>query len=496
MTQTIKRIVIAGGGTAGWMTAALLSKVLPKSVEITLVESEAIGIVGVGEATIPPIQTFNKFLGIDERAFLKETNGSIKLAIKFENWRVDGESYFHTFGSPGTSIGFSNFQHYWLRAKTQLGLEDSIWDYDLNYLCCQQNKFNKMNTQDPIYQIPYAYHFDSGLYGQFLRRYSEKNGVKRIEGIIKHVKQNADTDFVEGIQLADGTQIDGDFFVDCTGARGLLLQKTLGIKYQDWSHWLPADSAIAVATDQMEQIPPYTRSIAHKVGWQWQIPLTHRTGNGIVYSSSHLSDDDAMKTLTENVQGKTQTAPRKLTFRTGKVEKQWHKNVVAIGLSSGFLEPLESTSIYLIQSAVVRLAKMFSTQGITRSVTNAFNQESDTEIETIRDFVILHYYANERTDSDFWQDMRNLKLPERLSQKIQLFQDTGSMFNEQHDIFLDASWLQVMLGQGINPTSYHPSADSMSSEELLSILAKIKQAKMAPLPQMMTHDDFLTKYVG
>lgn len=496
MTGAINRIVIAGGGTAGWMTAAMMSKVLPKSVEITLVESETIGIVGVGEATIPPIQTFNQYLGIDEKAFLKETNGSIKLAIKFENWRTEGESYYHTFGSPGANMGFSSFQHYWLRAKKELGLNASLWDFDLNYLCCEQNKFNKINSNNPIHQMPYAYHFDSGLYGQFLRRYSEKQGVKRVEGIIQHVKQNPNSGFIEGLQLEDGRQIEADFFVDCTGTRGLLLQQTLGVQYQDWSHWLPADSAIAVATEELDIIPPYTRSIAHHVGWQWQIPLTHRTGNGIVYSSSYCSDDDAMETLTDNLPSKMLGTPRKLSFKTGKVEKQWHKNVVAIGLASGFLEPLESTSIYLIQSAVVRLMKMLSTQGHYDSVINAFNRESDIEIETIRDFIILHYNLNERTDSDFWRDMRDLTLPPRLAQKIELFRDSGAIFNDQYDIFLDASWLQVMLGQGVTPASYHPNIDGMSGTELTNILTQLRQAKQAPVAQMMSHQQFLKKYTG
>lgn len=496
MRSEVNRIVIAGGGTAGWMTAAMMSKVLPKSVEIILVESEAIGIVGVGEATIPPIQTFNQYLGIDEKEFLRETNGSIKLAIKFENWRVSGESYYHTFGSPGANLGFSSFQNYWLRAKYQFNLKESLWDFDLNYLCCEQNKFSKINSSNPIHQMPYAYHFDSGLYGQFLRRFAEKQGVKRVEGIIEHIKQNEKTEFIESLQLKDGQQIEGDFFVDCTGIRSLLLQNTLGVKYQDWSHWLPADSAIAVPTEQLNDIPPYTRSIAHKVGWQWQIPLTHRTGNGMVYSSSYISDDEAMDTLTRNLPGKRLADPKKIAFNTGKVEKQWHKNVVAIGLSSGFLEPLESTSIYLIQSAVVRFMKMFSTQGNYDSVINAYNRESDTEIETIRDFIILHYYLNERTDSDFWHDMRELTLPERLSQKINLFKDSAAVFNDQHDIFLDASWLQVMVGQGITPNSYHPSVDNMPEAELKNVLAKIRQLKLEPVSQMLSHQQFLQKYLG
>jgi tryptophan halogenase len=297
MQQAIKKVVIAGGGTAGWMTASLLRKVLGKQVEVELVESEDIGIIGVGEATIPPIQTFNQFLGIDEKEFLRETNGTIKLAIKFENWRVKGESYFHTFGAPGANLGFCNFQHYLMRAH-QNGMKKSLWDFDLNYLCCRGGVFNKISTQNPMFDIPYAYHFDSALYGKYLRKLSESAGVKRTEGIIEHIKQCEKTGNILGLQLKNGIQIEGDLFVDCTGSRALLTQKTLGVEYEDWSHCLPADSALAVQTDRFDSTLPYTRSIAHDNGWQWRIPLTNRNGNGIVYSSNYTSIIWILKPLT------------------------------------------------------------------------------------------------------------------------------------------------------------------------------------------------------
>lgn len=491
----IKHVVIAGGGTAGWMTAALMRKVLPQSINITLIESADIGIVGVGEATIPPIQTFNQFLGIDEREFLKATKGSIKLAIQFENWRTIGSSYFHTFGAPGTNVGFSAFQHYWIKAK-QCGLPHSLWDFDLNYLCCQQGVFNKIQTQNPIYDMPYAYHFDSALYGQFLRTLAEKAGVRRIEGTIQYVQQSAENGHITGLQLTDGTQIQGDFFVDCTGTRSLLLQQSLNVKYDDWRHWLPADSAIAVPSEKSPLIPPYTRSTAHAVGWQWRIPLTHRNGNGIVYSSGYISDDEALNQLKSNLHEPLLDEPRKITFKTGRAEQQWVKNVVAIGLSSGFLEPLESTSIHLIQSGIVRLLKMFPHQAIHPSVVDMYNAESKAEFETVRDFIILHYYLNERDDSAFWKDMRELHIPTRLAQKIESFQATAAVFNDTNDIFRDASWVQVMMGQGIEPTDYHPSADAVPEGELMAMMEKIKHAKAQPLASMLPHDKFLSQYVG
>ncbi|MFC4699129.1 tryptophan halogenase family protein [Glaciecola siphonariae] len=495
MQNQIKKVVIAGGGTAGWMTAALMQKVLHQQVEIELVESEDIGIVGVGEATIPPIQIFNQFLGLDEKEFLKETNGTIKLAIQFDNWKHEGHSYFHTFGAPGANLGFCNFQHYWLRAQKQ-GFTQSLWDFDLNYLCCKNEVFNKINTQNPVYEVPYAYHFDSALYGRYLRKIAEKAGVKRTEGIIDHIATDKDNGHITGMQLKDGSQIKGDFFIDCTGTRALLIQKTLGVDYLDWSHLLPANRALAVQTNRFDKTLPYTRSIAHKAGWQWRIPLTHRNGNGIVYSSDYLSDDEAEQTLLGNLQSQPVNDVRKITFKTGRTQHQWHKNVVAIGLSSGFLEPLESTSIHLIQSAIVRLLKLFPHDGIKEAAVSVYNEESVIEYETIRDFIVLHYAVNERTDSDFWHDMRNLTLPHRLQQKIDVFKEVGAIFNDQHDIFKDASWLQVMMGQGLMPQDYHPAANILSDQQLMDTMQKIAHAKQQPMSKMLPHDEFIKQYVG
>ncbi|MBT0587371.1 tryptophan halogenase family protein [Alteromonas oceanisediminis] len=495
MHKPVRKLVIAGGGTAGWMTAALLRKVLPRNVDIRLVESEEIGIVGVGEATIPPIQLFNQYLGLDEKAFLKATHGTIKLGIQFENWRVPGESYIHTFGAPGATVGFCSFHHYWLKAKSQ-GLKQSLWDFDLNFLASQKGIFNKINTQNPVYDMPYAYHFDSALYGQYLRKLAEEWGVTRTEGKIESVELEPESGFVESLRLASGECIQGDLFVDCSGFRGLLIKQALKTNYEDWSHLLPADSAFAVPSERFATTLPYTRSIAHRAGWQWRIPLTHRNGNGIVFSSQYCSDDEALNTLLSHLDSKAIGDPRKITFQTGRTDKQWHKNVVAIGLSSGFLEPLESTSIHLIQSGIVRLMKMFPNDGVKPAMVDLYNAESKQEFETIRDFIVLHYYVNERDDSEFWRDMRALDIPERLALKIDAFAQAGALMNDQNDIFRDASWLQVMMGQGIQPQDYHPSVNALDEQALSDVMQKILAAKQQPLTKMLPHDEFLQQFTG
>lgn len=495
MNNIIKKIVIAGGGTAGWMTAALLKKVLQQRVEIQLVESEEIGIIGVGEATIPPIQTFNSVLGLHEPEFLRETKATIKMAIRFDNWKQQGDSYYHTFGAPGTTIGFSAFQHYWLRAQKQ-GLNTSIWDYDLNYLCCEAGVFGKFDGKDPLYQVPYAYHFDSALYGRYLRKISEQAGVVRTEGKIREVRLNPESGFVEALLMENGSEIQGDLFIDCSGMRGLLIQGALQTGYEDWSHWLPCNRALAVPSERFEKTLPYTRSIAHKAGWQWRIPLTHRNGNGLVYSSHHLSDDEATTILLSNLDSTALAEPKPIKFKTGRTLQQWNKNVIAVGLSSGFLEPLESTSIHLIQSAIVRLLKHFPNAGISQTQVDEYNRDSKHEYETVRDFIILHYHLNERDDSEFWRYLRNMRIPERLAHKIALFQETGAVMNDPGDIFLDSSWLQVMMGQGIMPRDYHPTADIPGAEQLQSMLARIASAKRQPLTQLPSHDEFLHQYAG
>lgn len=495
MNQSIRKVVVVGGGTAGWMSAALLRRVLGEQVTIELVESEQIGIVGVGEATIPPIQHVNQVLGIDEAEFLRETQATIKLAIRFENWRVQGEQYYHTFGAPGRSQAFCHFHHFWNRARLA-GHDTNLWDYDLSYLACEAGKFAKLQVKDPTWELAYAYHFDSGLYGQFLRRYSEARGVVRTEGLIDEVDVDPENGHVRAVRLKGGGRVDGDFFIDCSGGRGLLISKTLGTGFDDWSHWLPCNRAMAVPSERFEKTLPFTRSIAHGAGWQWRIPLQHRNGNGLVYCDRFLSDDQAADILLNNLDSKAEAEPRIIPFRTGRVRRQWNRNVVAVGLSSGFLEPLESTSIYLIQSAVVRLLHLFPHGGVTAELVDEYNRQSKIEFELIRDFIILHYHRNDRTDTQFWRDLRDMAVPERVSRKMAMFRADGRLVQDQYDIFLEPSWLQVMVGQGILPDDFHPLAAALSDAELRDKLANMARIKAEPLPQMPGHDQFLAMFTG
>lgn len=489
--QNVRKVVVLGGGTSGWIAAALLKKVLGPVVDIDLVESEDIGTVGVGEATIPPIRLLNNVLGINEAEFLRETKATIKLAIKFENWRVPGEGYFHTFGAPGKSLAFCHFHHLWRRAQL-LGDTTSLWQYDLNYLCAEAGKFAPINSKDPVLELPYAYHFDAGLYARFLRKFSEQMGVVRHEGKVSSVTQHGNGD-IQHLVLEDGRVLAGDLFIDCSGFRGLLIQQKLNTGYEDWSHWLPCDRAVAVPSERFEQTLPYTRSIAHNAGWQWRIPLQHRNGNGLVYSSAHYSEQQAADLLLSNLDSKPLADPKFIQFKTGRRRKQWHRNVVSVGLSSGFLEPLESTSIHLIQSAVVRLVQLFPHQGVTEALVNEYNRQSQIEFEQIRDFIILHYHVNERTDSPFWRDVRDMQVPDTLKRKIALFAENGSLFREQNDLFLESSWLQVMLGQGIVPKDYHPLANSYSETQLKQMLQTMLAIKRDPLEKLPLHDAFLQR---
>lgn len=490
MNTIVKKIVVVGGGTAGWMSAALISSVLKGTVEVELVESDDIGIIGVGEATIPPIRLVNSVLGIDEAEFMRETKATVKLAIRFEGWKEQGQNYYHTFGDAGVEQGFCSFHHF-CQAGSKVGFDTNIWDYDLNFLCCEQGKFAKMNVANPIWDIPYAYHFDAALYGQYLRSKCEKLGVKRTEGYIESVELDPTAGHVTSLTLRNGQSIKGDLFIDCSGATGLLIQKALNTGFEDWSHWLPCDRAVTVPTEHFKQTKPFTRSIAQPYGWQWAIPLQHRNGNGLVYSSRYCSDEEAINLLLNNLESKAIGEPSVLRFKTGRVKKQWNKNVVAIGLASGFLEPLESTSIYLIQSAIVRLLKLFPSGNLNTVVVDEYNKQSKSEFEAVRDFIILHYYLNERSDSQFWIDQRNMVLPERLADKINLFKENGYIAQEELDIFKESSWVQVMLGQGLTPKSNHPIAANMSKEELVAYLQKIEKTKREPLDKIPLHNDFL-----
>lgn len=490
--KRIKKLVIVGGGTAGWMSASLLVKLLGTHMDITVVESPDIGTIGVGEATIPPIQLFNNVLGINEDEFLKATQGTFKLGIQFENWGAVGDKYMHAFGPIGRQIGLTGFHHYWLRAKAA-GHSSDLWDFSFNQQAAKADRFSRMKQipNSPLEGLGRAFHFDAGLYAKYLRAGSTAAGVKHIEGFITKVQLDPETGFIRSLDLKDGTRLEGDFFLDCSGQRALLIGDALGVGYEDWGHWLPSNHAVAVQSENGLRLRPYTQSIAHKAGWQWRIPLQHRTGNGHVFSSDHMSVDEATATLMDNLEGAPITEPRAFPFKTGKRKKLWHKNCVAIGLSSGFMEPLESTSIHLIQTGVVRLAQMFPSSGFTAAAVNEFNTQVGFEYERVRDFIILHYHANRRTDSRFWTRCREMDVPEGLAHKINLFAETGAIFRENNELFAEDAWLQVLLGQGIMPKTYSPLADQLTDAQLNEYLANLRHIIGTNVPKLPGHADFI-----
>jgi tryptophan 7-halogenase len=485
----VKNVVIAGGGTAGWMTAAALSRLMGKGLEIQLIESDEIPSVGVGEATIPPILNFHRLLKIDEQAFMRATSATFKLGINFENWRSRDQQYFHSFGHTGQDCWAATFHNFWLKGLQQ-GQSADFEAYCLEIQAARQNRF----AHHPNTPIHYAYHFDAGRYAQFLRKIAEQEGVRRREGKIDEVILDPDTGFIAGLRLASGELIAGDLFIDCSGMQGLLIEQALNAGYEDWSHWLPCDRAIPLQTAAVSEPVPYTRSIAHEAGWQWRIPLQHRVGNGLVYSSKYLTDDQAADRLLKNVAGEPRTDPRVIRFRTGRRRKQWLKNCVAIGLSSGFLEPLESTSIHLIQRSVIRLLQLFPAQGVKDTDVQEFNRQADRELEYIRDFIILHYKVTQRDDSPFWRYCKAMEVPETLARRIALFQHSGRIFHEDVDLFHENSWAQVMLGQGMVPEQYHHIVDMMSQDELRAFLGGIKAAIDRTVVELPSHQAYLERY--
>ena len=492
VTNKINKIVIVGGGTAGWNAAAFLSRTLGKVIDITLVESDEIGIVGVGEATIPPILAFNNALGFEETAFLKNTQGSIKLGIQFENWGQVGEKYMHAFGNVGKDFAFCSFHNFWLRAKKE-GRKEDFWDFSLNFQAAKLNRFAKVKqiSGTDLQGIAYAYHFDAGLYAKHLRKFSETRGVKRIEGKISNVNQCAHTDFITDVVLESGQKVEGDLFIDCSGFRGLLIEQALKTGYENWSHWLPCDRALAVPTKSVGQVKPYTRSIAHKAGWQWNIPLQHRTGNGHVYCSDYISDEEARETLLAHLESEPLAEPRSIPFVTGRRKLQWNKNCVAFGLASGFLEPLESTSIHLIQVGLRRLVQHFPHQGIKQAEIDEFNRQSQREMEHIRDFIILHYKLNQRSDSEFWVNCQNMDVPDSLKHRMELFKASAKVFKESDDLFHEIAWQQVMIGQGLIPEDYHPIAHTISSDQLNGLFRDLQTLIGKTVATMPSHDKFL-----
>ena len=490
-----RRIVIVGGGTAGWMTAAALGRFLTSGWSITLVESDEIGTIGVGEATIPSIKMFNDALGIDEAEFLAATGGTYKLGIAFEGWGRPDQGYVHAFGLVGSALGVVPFHHYWLRGL-KLGISKPLGHYVLHTLAIAANRFAHISPppDSPLPPLPYAFHFDASLYAKFLRGFAEQRSVVRQEGRIVAVERNGESGDIDAVVLANGTRISGDLFVDCSGFRGLLIEQELEAGFEDWSEWLQSDRAIAVPCARVEPLIPLTRSIARKAGWQWRIPLQHRTGNGYVFNSSHISEDEAAATLVANLDGQQMAEPRTIRFKTGRRNRTWVRNVVAIGLSSGFIEPLESTSIHLIQTAITRLVDLLPAREITDATREDYNVRSAFEMDRIRDFIILHYHANQREGEPYWDRLRSMHVPESLQHKIDLFRSTARVVPSFDELFDTRAWIHVMIGQNIIPETYHPVADMLPEPRLKEFLDGLERAHLQQVAQMPDHGEFVAKF--
>ncbi|MBB5708341.1 tryptophan 7-halogenase [Sphingopyxis panaciterrulae] len=494
----VRRIVIVGGGTAGWMAAAAISRIMGAfpGLEIELIESEAIGTVGVGEATIPQICLFNALLGIDEDEFVRETHATYKLGIEFVDWVRPGHRYIHPFGFHGLDMLGIEFHHHWLKGQA-LGDASRLDDYAIAAVAARANRFLRPRPdqpKSPLSKLGYAFQFDAGRYARYLRGRAERQGVTRTEGRIVTVEQHGETGFVTGVTLENGARVEGDFFVDCSGFRSLLLGQTLGIGYTDWTAWLPCDRAVAIPCTLGGDRQPLTRSTARPAGWQWRIPLQHRLGNGHVYSSRHMSDDEAVALLLANLDGEPLAEPNMLRFSGGHRDRAWEKNVVALGLAGGFLEPLESTAIHLVQSGIARLMTLFPTRAFGDSERDRYNRETLREYVDIRDFLVLHYKATERADTPFWDACRALDPPEGLKEKLAIFRSSGRVFREHNELFTETSWLAALVGQGIEPGGYHPAADLLPDEETLRRLAHIRRIVAETVEAMPTQEQFLREH--
>jgi tryptophan halogenase len=494
--QPVRKVTIVGGGTAGWMTAAVLSQWLSQ-VEIQLVESDEIGAIGVGEATIPHIRNYLALAGIDPLEMIAETKASFKLGIRFVDWGAPGETYIHGFGKIGRDMLWLHPHQLWLAAHERA--PDSVKHFDfysLNCVACRENKFafpDTRNRNSPLADVDYAYHFDASLFARFLRGQSEGRGVKRVEGRIVDVVQNAETGAVERVRLTDGREVDGDLFVDCSGMRALLIGDALGIGYEDWNQWLLCDRAQAVPCASVDPVTPYTQSTARKAGWQWRIPLQHRIGNGYVYSSDLISDDEVSETLLANLDGEKLGDPRPVRFRPGRRLKSWDKNVVAIGLSSGFLEPLESTSIHLIQTAIHRLLAMFPAEGFSAADVDEYNRQARFEAEDVRDFVIAHYKVTRRTGDPFWDHVRTMAVPDSLKERLELFRSSGRFFKHgAAELFAEESWVQVLIGQGLDMKA-DPVTQFVPTEEIAGFLGDIAEVVEDVAGKLTDHGEFLKR---
>ncbi len=488
-------IIIVGGGTAGWMTAAALAQFCEAGYQITLIESDDIGTVGVGEATIPQIHLYNRLLGIEEAEFMRATMGTFKLGVEFRGWWKDGARYQHNFGLVGRALALLPFHQYWLRAA-KLGKAKPFGTYVLGDVLSLADQFGHMprEANSPLPPVTYAYHFDAGLYARFLRTRAEGQGVTRIEGKIVSVERDGESGDIAGVTLENGTGVVGDLFVDCSGFRGLLINQTLGVGWEDYSHWLRNDRAVAVPCASVIPLTPYTRSTARKAGWHWRIPLQHRTGNGHVFCSDYISEDEATADLLANLDGEQLAEPRLLKFTTGRRTRAWDRNVVAIGLSAGFIEPIESTSIYSIQSAIKKLLDFLPNGRIAAADIDNFNRQNAFEFDHIRDFIIGHYVLNEREGLPYWDACRTMELPEELAHKIDLFRANGRIWRQHDELFAETAWIQMFIGQGLVPQGYHPLADQLDEAELEEFLGLIEQLYAREAERTPDHGEYVSRY--
>lgn len=492
--RALRSLLIVGGGSAGWMSAAAIAQATRGACAITLIESEEIGIVGVGEATIPPIRMFNQMLGIDEVDFVRATQGSFKLGIEFVDWGRLGNRYFHPFGKYGVEFDTVPVHQFWLRARAE-GDTTPWQDYSMAWAAARDDRFDHPTRDPRMIQstFDYAYHFDASLYARFLRSYAEQRGVRRIEGRIASVARDPDTGDISAVQLADGRRFEAEFFVDCSGFRGLLIEEALKTGYDDWTHWLPCDRAVAVPCARTAPLTPYTRSTARAAGWQWRIPLQHRVGNGHVYSSRFMEDDAAEEVLLANLESEPLAPPRRLRFVTGRRRLHWNQNCVAIGLSSGFLEPLESTSIHLIQSGLSRFLALFPGREPDPVSVAEYNRLTQVEFERVRDFIILHYHASTREDSALWRHTRAMDIPDALSYKLEQFSQAGNIVSDGLELFQNPSWLAVFIGQDVIPRRYAPLVDLRHSAEFSRYLESLRRTMRQAASVMPTHEQFIAR---
>lgn len=483
------RVVILGGGTAGWMTAAALVNQLGHACDVRLIESQEIGIVGVGEATLPHIRFFVESLGLDEAEFMKATHATFKLGIDFHDFGRIGSHYLHPFGSFGAPLNEVAFHHYWLRLHAE-GRGGALWDTSICNVMAASNKFAPPAPGSALYN--YAYQFDATLFAPYLRDYSTARGAIRTEGKVVEVEQDGESGNVTALKLEDGERVEGDLFVDCSGFRALLIGQTLKEEWEDWSPWLLCDRAVAMPCEaESEALRPYTGVHAMAAGWRWRIPLQHRVGNGYVYSSGHISDEDAAAALADALEGAPMAAPRILKFRAGRRKRSWSKNVVAVGLASGFLEPLESTSIYLVQGAIAQLIELFPIGPVRDADRDEFNRVTDTEYDRIRDFLILHYNATERDDSDFWNHVRTMDVPDSLHEKMALWRRSARVAKYSQGLFFEPSWVAVYVGQGVIPDGWDQRSDLPGSDQLEEAVGRVRKQVRDAVAPMPDHAEFI-----